>query len=282
MSDLNYWTDKYETARNAYDTNISQFEKNQKQYDGELQPSKGKETECLFNFTGELIESVIDSSVPQPKVEPLIPTERNKELANIIEDMCRAEAKRLKFEEKNDVDERITKIMGGDLILIEWDNSIKDNDFLGAVAARIVSPLQFIPQEGVFDKDNMDYLFLSFEDTKERIENRYGVNVDDESLDLNVTESTLANETVTQVICYYKNKSQGIGCFSWVGETILIDDEEYQARGNKVCLNCYRTLGKNQKQCICGSKKFENKNLKSEIIEEDILRSDGAIIPKEE
>ena len=85
---LDDWREKYSSARNAYTDNIARMQKNQKQYDGELQP-EGKKVDPIFNFTFELVESAIDNGVPQPKVEPDIPSEKGNELARIIENMIK-------------------------------------------------------------------------------------------------------------------------------------------------------------------------------------------------
>ena len=82
----------------------------------------------------------------------------------------------------------------------------------------------------------MDYLFLMFEDTKERLSERYGVDVSNEGVDPQVGEQTLSNDTCTQVVCYYRNKNGGLGCFSWAGNTVLIDDEDYEARKDNCLL----------------------------------------------
>ena len=57
---LEGWKEKYSSARNAYTDNIAQMQKNQKQYDGTLQP-EGKDVDPIFNFTFELVESAIDN-----------------------------------------------------------------------------------------------------------------------------------------------------------------------------------------------------------------------------
>lgn len=273
------WKDKYQIARSAYSEKLSEFEKYQKQYEGKLQPEKGKETTTLYNFTLELIESVIDSGIPAPKVEAVVPTDRNKKLAMIIESMCREEAKRLKFEEDNDEDERTTKIKGGNIMLVEWDNSICTHGTTGAINTRLIDPIQFIPQEGIYKKKHMDYVFLTFEDTKARIKKRYGKDVSEEGIDPMSAESTMSNDTVTQVVCYFKNKYGGIGCYSWVGDTVLINDERYQARGKQICSKCGITKVPGEKKCKCGSKNFEKRNLDFEELTEDIAQFDGAVIP---
>lgn len=272
------WEERYRIALDAYDEELAQIKKNQLQYSGELQPD-GKNVNWIYNFTAELIESMIDSNLPAPKVEPSVPTDRNRKLAQIIESMCVAEAKRLKLEVENDEDERTTKIAGGNVMMVEWDNAESTHNTVGAVSVKQVSPLQFIPQEGVYRADRMDYLFLTFEETKERIEKRYGVDVSREGIDLETAEPTLQDDLVTQIVVFYKNDHNGIGCFSWVGDSVLIDDDEYQARGEMQCEKCGETKAIGQKRCNCGSKQWIKRNLKYEELAEDIQQFDGTVIP---
>ena len=274
---LEEFKEKYQTALNAYDSKRSLFTTWQAQYEGLMQPEKGKAVETLFNFSKELIESQIDSNVPSPKVEADKPTDRNKQLALIAEKMLRAESKRLKFKEENDEDERTAKIHGGNLRLIEWDNTQKTHDTVGANNSLLIHPLQYVPQEGVYHAKLMDYQFVTFEKTKSMIKSQYGKDVEDESIDPQTAEATQADETVTQVICYYRNKKGGIGVISWAGDTILIDDDEYNARGKQVCAQCGETKPSGENVCKCGSRKWEKRNLEYEELTEDVQTMFGTI-----
>lgn len=276
---LDEYKEKYQTALSACGDKRGLFDTWQKQYEGIMQPAKGKPVETLFNFSKELVESQIDSNVPAPKVEADKPTDRNKQLAMIAEKMLRGEVKRLNFKEENDEDERTVKIHGGDLRLIEWDNTQKTHDTVGAVSSLLVHPLQYIPQEGVYHAKLMDYQFATFEKTKSMIKSQYGKDVEDESVDSQTAEPTQSDETVTQIVCRYRNKKGGIGMFSWVGDTVLIDDDEYNARGSQVCAVCGETKPTGESRCKCGSRKWEKRNLEYEELTEDIVRSDGSVIP---
>lgn len=269
--------EKYQVALMAYEEERAGFELWQKQYDGVMQPAQGREVKTLFNFSKELIESQIDSNVPSPKVTADKPTERNKKLALIAEKMLREEAKALKFREENDEDERTVKIHGGSLRLIEWDNAKKTHDTVGANNSLLIHPLQYIPQEGVYHAKLMDYQFVTFEKTKTMIKAQYNKDVELEGVDPQTAETTQADETVTQVICYYKNNKGGIGVYSWAGDTVLIDDDEYNARGKQVCSRCGETRPQGERICKCGSRKWEKRNLAYEELTEDVVRTDGII-----
>lgn len=275
---LQFWQDRYNRAVMEFEEPVRQMQKNQKQYDGTLQPERGEEVSCIYNFTKELIESAIDASVPRPKVEPVVKTERNLRLARIIEAMLVNEAKRINFEPINDIDERTTKVMGGDVAIVEWNNNIKTHNTVGDIDIRLISPTRFVPQDGVYDLKRMEYIFLDFEDTKENVKRVYGVDVDDETVDSLRTDND-SEDTVTQTWAFFKNSQGGIGVFSWVGDKVVIDDEEYQARGMYVCEACGLSKPAGEEACVCGSKKWTMRHLDYEELTEDIQRSDGSVIP---
>lgn len=43
---------------------------------------------------------------------------------------------------------------------------------------------------------------------------------------------------MTQYVVYYRNETGGVGMFSWVGDTVLVDLEDYQARQVRRCVKC--------------------------------------------
>lgn len=273
------WQEKYSRAVSDFEDKRMDMEKYQLQYDGTLQPERGKEVKCVYNFTKELIESAIDPNVPSPKVEPTIKTERNLQLAKVVEAMLINEIKRLDLDPFNDMDERITKVMGGDVALVEWNNFTKTHNTVGDIDLRLIRPTRFTPQEGVYDIKRMDYLFLDFEDTKEHIKDAYGVDVYDESTDTARTNEDSPEDTVTQVWAFFRNDKGSIGVFSWVGDTVIIDDDEYQGRAEEVCEVCGLSRPAGEDTCSCGSKSWTHRHTDFELLEEDIVRNDGTIIP---
>lgn len=277
MSKLSLWQQRYDRAKNEFDDKKRQMKKNQAQYDGTLQPDKGAEVTTIYNFTKELIESAIDPTIPYPKVEPQIKTEENIELARKVEAMLVSEIKRMNFEPFNDLDERITKAMGGDVALIEWNTRIKTHNTVGDIDIRLIKPTRFVPQDGIFDIDHMDYYFLEFEDTKQNIERIYEVNVDSETTDPEEVE-TQPDDVVTQKWAIYKNEVGSIGAFSWVGDKILVDNEKFQQRSEDVCEKCGLPRPGREKVCACGGRKWRRSSLDFEELTEDITDEEGNIL----
>jgi hypothetical protein len=275
--------DRYQEALSAYGGTRDKFDDRWQQYKGtkQIKDKYGnlvKDADIVWNFTYELIESQVDSFIPPPKVKPQRVNEKTLELASIIEDMCRNEIDRMPMEYINDEDERVVKVMGGDLFLIEWDNAMSTHDTVGALSLRLINAKQFIPQKGVVALTYMDHIFITFEDTKVRIKERYNKDVELESVDGQTTDTTDKEDMVTQVICYYM-KNGRLGCFSWAGDTVLIDDADYEARKDKICSHCGKTKPLGENQCVCGSKEWERRPLDSETLTEDIARTDGSVIP---
>ncbi len=277
MSKLSLWQQRYDRAKNEFDDKKRQMKKNQAQYDGTLQPDKGAEVTTIYNFTKELIESAIDPTIPYPKVEPQNKTEENIELARKVEAMLVSEIKRMNFEPFNDLDERITKAMGGDVALIEWNTRIKTHNTVGDIDIRLIKPTRFVPQDGIFDINHMDYYFLEFEDTKQNIERIYEVNVDSETTDPEEVE-TQPDDVVTQKWAIYKNEVGSIGAFSWVGDKILVDNEKFQQRSEDVCEKCGLPRPGREKVCACGGRKWKRNSLDFEELTEDITDEEGNIL----
>lgn len=274
---LLHFQERYDKSRSAY-TELTRFPQRKAQFEGSKTIPGGKSATIIWNFTGELIESQIDSSIPLPRVRPQRPTRENIRLAKVIEDMIKGQLDRLPFEALNDMDERMCKVMGGSAYLVEWDNSVKTHDTVGDLSVRLLSASQFVPQQAVDDLQYMDYLFLTFEDTKERIRARYGVSVEDESVDPESGNAARhGDETVTQVMCFYKNAKSGLGCFSWAGETVLVDDNSYEARKSTVCARCGLTRARGENVCVCGGGQWTARPKEFEALERDIKDADGNV-----
>lgn len=260
------WKEKYQNAKSAYSEQLNELKDDKDQYDGKLKPPQGKEVICLYNFTKELIESEIDVNVPPPKVEPKIPNERSLKLASIIEDMLKGEVKNLKLETFNDSDDRNTKIYGGNVCLIDWNNLVKTHDTIGAIDIKSIVPTQFIPQDKITEISKMDYVFIDFNISKRSIKKLYGKELTTETTE---DGSDANSDVVTQHYCFYRS-NKGIGCYSWVDDTVLIDEENYSARQIKECSKC-GAVYKGNKKCECGSSSWKKRTLPYEELTEDIV-----------
>lgn len=269
---LKKWQRRYEDAKQKYGSELSKMELFEEYYLGDRRvkanPNKNdgyakKKSINVRNIVYELIESQIDSSVPMPKVTPVHAEDAGQ--AKIIESFLKNEVKTLKLSVLNDVMERITPMIGGGFMLVEWDNTKGYHCTLGDLSVTNLHPKQVIPQPGITDIEKMDYIFVRISQTKDYVKRRFGVDVsEEEETDAEIRSGETSSDIVTVITAYYKNQHGGIGLLRWCGDTILEDMDDYQARQIEICKECGRT--KISDVCECGSKKFIKKNDEKEEI----------------
>ena len=261
---LKKWQSKYENAKTKYQDELDNMEIQKKYYLGDrhvkVNPNKStgyanKVSINVRNIVYELIESQSDPSIPMPKVTPI--HEEDREQANIIESFLKNEMKLLNFNVLNDLQERLTPMLGGDFVLVEWNNQKGYHCTIGDLDVTNVHPKQVIPQPGITEIDKMDYIFIRTSQTKDYVKRRFGKDVsEEEETDYDIREGVTSEDIVTVITAYYKNEKGGIGLFRWCGDVVLDDMEDYQARIIEVCKEC----GAPKKGDVCekcGSKKFE-------------------------
>lgn len=279
------WRGKLENARIAYASTLKEISKEQKLYEGTREVNGNPNTNVaakdvaitVRNAVYELIESQVDSSIPQPKVTALHPGDEH--LASSIERALANKIKLLKLPIINDLMERIVPVQGGDFFLVEWDNTMGFHSNYGDVNVIEVHPRQVIPQPGVSEIEDMDYIFIQTAQTKQWVKDKYGVDVEDASeeyKDIRGAESenaALDSDIVTVNTVYYKHDGK-IGRFVWVDDYTLEDLDDYQARITRKCKECgYVT---EEKTCpVCGSTKFEETEDETQEITISVTREAG-------
>lgn len=236
------------------------------------------------NIVMEIVETQVDSTIPAPKVTAL--HQEDEKLARIIECMISNVMDRLPMERINDEAERISPLQGGFGFLLGWDSSAKGRGWMGKLTVDLLHPREIIPQPGVYQVEDMDWIFLKQAKTKRQIKTQYGVDVSDESEEApevrnadGATDGT--GELVTQCTVYYRNSSGGIGRFAWVGDTVLEDLEDYQARQVHICRAC-GAVGDGRKCRYCGGTKFDREARDNIALDEDVVTALGTRIPAEQ
>ena len=278
------WQGLYTDAKHAYDEVIAEMDDNEQAYLGTRKIKKAdgktdaeKQTSNVRKMVYELVESQVDTVIPMPKVTSLI---GNEDRAQMIEAMLRNELDRLDTEEFIDEQARITPMLGGSIFYLEWDNSIRTHYNVGKLRIKNLHPKQLIPQKGVYKLDDMDYIFLTFEQSKRHIQEVYGVDVTSEG---DENEENPLEHMATHIFCYYKNGNGGIGLFSFVGNTVVQDYKDYFARHHEVCSKC-GTPRDGDKCSKCGGTKFKDEIKKEQEfdIETTTIGPDGQPIPTTE
>lgn len=272
---LQFFKDLFENAKGQQAALRDDFDKWSKQYKGDL-TIDGSDEPALTgrNITYELIESQFSSYLPSTAVTPEVYSERNDRNAKSIERLLKNKRNQLPFEKMNDIDERYSPIYGGSIWLVEWDNSIKTHNTVGDVKITCWSPSHFVGQPCIYDIDDMEYCFITFETTKEDLVRKYGVPIDvaDDTESENGGET---DETATVNVCYYKNDEDKICQYIWSGDTELQDIEDYYSRKVYVCKNC----GRRKELCTCDKPDYELQDDEYEELDHDIVLSDGSVIP---
>lgn len=285
---LDLWQQRYQRNRSAYDAQLRKMDRREALYQGtkEIKGVPGaanvRPAHHVRNVVAELVEAQVSSAIPQPKVTPLHP--EDERLARLVENMLRNELARLPMAYNNDQEERTVLIQGGALAHIEWDSTQRTHTTSGELYLGQIHPKQFIPQAGVYtDIEDMDYCFIDIPQTKRYIKTRYGVDVEGESEERpeargQDTDSSTEEDLVTQHVAYFRNQSGGIGLFSWVGDKVLEDMDDYQARRSFTCDKCGQS-GDGEECAYCGSHKFTRGTQEYEELAQNIERSDGTVIP---
>ncbi len=241
---LELWQGRLRRNASAYSEEEARMDLREELYQGSRRISpltdkaRKKKTPHVRNICAELIESQVDSNIPQPKVTPV--RQEDEWRAKLIEDMLRNELDRMPFEQFNDVMERTVPIQGGAAFLVEWDNTQRTSATVGELAVSTLHPKQLVPQDGVYTGiEDMDYIILKIPQTKGYIKSRYGVDVDLESeAEPEVKGGGTAEDMITQYVAYYRNGKGGIGLYSWVNDVELEDLDDYQARRLRRCAQC--------------------------------------------
>ena len=279
---LQKWQTRLQKARQEYQHALDKMDESEALYRGthKIDRTRGstsknepKDATTVRNVVAEIIEAEVSSDIPTPKVTPQ--HQEDEQLAKTIEDYLRDEIDRLPFERINDQDERTTPVHGGDLFLVEWDNTAMTHTTRGALSVSLLHPKQFIPQPGVYEIPDMDYFFIQLAQTKDYIKNKYGVDVSTESEeqpDARGFDKPTVDDLVTENIGYFKNKDGGIGRVAWCNDILLEYMEDYQARRIKRCSKCGMEM-QGDTCPYCGNAKSEDS------VESAFPRTDESGIP---
>lgn len=117
---LEKWQGKLSAAKARYSAELAAMQRREDMYYGShtIQGAK-KKASNVRNVVYELIESEVDTSIPQPKVTAIHAEDVEK--ARKIENLLRNEIRRMPIPEMNDSSERTVTIQGGDFSM--WNGT---------------------------------------------------------------------------------------------------------------------------------------------------------------
>lgn len=283
---LDHWQERYRLSEAAYADEKERMQRREDIVDGShviMRPdgtaAKAKATH-VRNVAFEVVESQVDSNIPQPKVTAV--REEDEPLAKIAEDMLRNLLDRLPMERINDEAERITPTQGGMALLLEWFTQARGRGWMGDLKLTLLHPRKVVPQDGIDQVADMDYLFVDEYVTKKQVKRRFGVDVSNENEEdpelRGAGASSTTDELVTLHTAYYRNDKGGVGRFRWVNDVVCEDLEDYQTRRVQVCAKC-GAVGDGVQCPYCGSRRFEEQLQEYEELTEDLTTAMGTVIP---
>ena len=278
---LEKWQGRLASARSAYSAELDKMRKREKMYYGSHEIINGKKQATnVRNAVYELIESQVDTSVPQPKVTAI--HKEDTELAKRIENALRNEMRRMSMPQLNDSAERTVPVQGGDFYHVEWNPAAGYHCTLGDVEISLRHPRQVIPQPGIYRLEDMDYVFVQISRSKEALQAKYGITLTDDTEETPEARGDTETHTgvVTQNLVYYKHDHGTVGLFSWVGDQVLEDHPDYYARTAEVCVKCGRKRVGDT--CVCGGKKFKQQPSQTVTLMQDITLASGEMLPAQQ
>ena len=226
--------------------------------DGEESTRKGR---SLRKMVYELIESKIDNSIPMPKIKPRYKTDLP--LVSVTENYLKFEVDGIFTKYLNDRSERSTYVDGTSWYKVWWDSLDNTHERSGNVKIDICRVDQIVPQPGVSDYRQLEYIFERKELSLTRIWDLYHRRI----------IPTEANTNVIEVIsCYYLNSDRVVGLFMYAPHSrqVICNEESWQIRKLRTCTVC-GTVNPTGDTCRnCGSKTFKYENATEEILENDL------------
>lgn len=268
---VNKFSELYSLAlsaqKNTEEANPENLAKWRKAYYGTLNAltKDGKEStrksRPLRKMVYELIESKIDNSIPMPKITPRYKTDLP--LVSVTENYLKFEVDSIFTKYLNDKSERATYVDGTSWYKVWWDSLDNTHERSGNVKIDLCRVDQIVPQPGVSDYRQLEYIFERKEISLTRIWDLYGRRITPCEGDTNVIEV---------ISCYYLNDDRVVGLFMYAPHSrqVICNEEDWQIRKLRTCTVC-GTINPTGDTCRnCGNKKFKYENATEEILDTDL------------
>ena len=163
--DVNQAEEYFERAKGKYQEQLENFNKLY-----ELYKKPNTNGEYDKNIIFELIESEIDNNIYFPKVKS---SNGRTEPAQQLEFILKNELYDYRYREYNDLQERNTYIFGGAVTHVYWDRLSRNSAQGGKLCFKAIDPRNYIPQPGIKNIEDMDYMFIIESCTKMSLANLY-------------------------------------------------------------------------------------------------------------
>lgn len=252
-SDADASSDNIAKWRKAYYGTLGALKK-----DGsESEKRKGK---SLQKTIFELIESKIDNSVPMVKMQPRY--KRDLPLVDITENYLKFEVDRILTRYMNDKSERSTYVDGTSWYKVWWDSLDSTHTRSGDVKIEVCTIDQIVPQPGVTDYKQMEYIFERKSISVARIYDLYN----------KIITPIDGHDEVETISCYYLNDDRIVGLFMWAAHSnvVITNEEHWQIRKLRTCKQCNTVIPVGEICGVCGSKHFKYESATTEILDTDL------------
>lgn len=246
--------DKY---RRAYRGELGALDKDGKE-------STSRPLKHLRKIVYEFVESKIDNSIPMPKMVARHRTD--KYLIEVTEAFMKDNLDNLMAKYVNDAAERSTYIDGTSWFKVCWDPEDSTHNIPGHVRIETLLVDQVIPQPGIKDYKQLEYVFERSTVSLSKIYDLYGRYIMPVADDSNMVEV---------ISCYYLNDDHIVGLFMWAEATrqVICDEKDWQIRKIRYCTTC-GAVQPTQTVCDnCGHKTFKYCNAETEILSEDLIET---------
>lgn len=244
-SDLDMYRKAYEGTLNALNRDGTESKRKSRQ---------------LRKLAFEIVESKVDNSIPMPKLIPRYKSDIP--LVEITENYLKFEMDRVLTKYVNDTSERSTYIDGTVWYKVWWDSLDNTHERSGNVKIDVCTVDQIVPQPGIKNYKELEYIFEKKDVTVATLYDLYG---------RLITPTSNAN-VVETITCYYLNEDRIVGMFMWCPVTmqVICNEKDWQIRKIRKCTNC-DTITPIATVCkICGNTRFKYANAVNEFLEEDM------------
>lgn len=226
--------------------------------DGGISKRKSRQ---LRKMCYEMVESKIDNSIPMPKMKARYKTDLP--LVGITENYLKYEVDSIFTKYVNDKSERSTYIDGTSWYKVSWDSLSNMHNRSGNVRIDCCTVDQIVPQPGVDDYRQLEYIFERRDISLSRLYDLYG----------KIIDPCDGNGTVEVISCYYLNEDHIVGLFMYAAHShqVICNEESWQIRKLRKCTKC-GTVNPTAEACgVCGNTKFKYENATTEILDEDLM-----------
>lgn len=274
----------YSMAKAAHEQNLLANSENvakwRKSYYGVLGALKQDGTESnrkmrqLRKMNYEFVESKIDNNIPQPRMTPKYKSDLH--LVEVTEDYLKYNINDIFTKYVNDKSERATYVDGTSWYKVWWDSLANGPENCGAPRVDIRLVDQIVPQPGVVDWRQLEYIFELQQISLSRIWDLYHRRILPTSSDV----SRLADlgketdrSTITMITCYYLNEDRVVGRFAWAQHSlqVICNEEDWQIRKLRKCTKCGYVVPQADVCPNCGNKSFKYSVADKEVLDQDIV-----------